>query len=63
MNDKIKLMDFSHSYLLSRFKYTLFKIIIQAALANPRGMSKLRILIPIELLKINLIWIYEDYKK
>lgn len=56
------MIDFQHSYLLNRFKYTLLKLILQTTIANERGLSKIRILIPIELLKINLIWIYEDYK-
>lgn len=62
ITEKIMMIDFQHSYLLNRFKYTLLKLILQTTIANERGLSKIRILIPIELLKINLIWIYEDYK-
>lgn len=63
LNEKIRVMDFSHRYLLNRFKYMLLKLVLQMVLANQRGLSKVKILIPLELLKINLIWIYEDFKK
>ncbi len=56
-------MDFQHEYLLNRFKYSLLKLTLQTIMANERGLSKMRIMLPIELLKINLIWIYEDFKR
>lgn len=36
---------------------------MQSVAGNQRAMNKLKFQIPVELLKINLIWIYEDFKK
>lgn len=35
---------------------------MQALAGNERSISKLKFQIPIELIKINLIWVYEEYK-
>lgn len=35
---------------------------VQSLAGNQRSISKLKFQIPIELIKINLIWVYEEYK-
>ncbi len=39
----------------------MLRLLHQCSLANDRVLSKLKILIPVELLKINLIWTYNDF--
>jgi hypothetical protein len=61
LQENIKFLDFKHSYLLNRFKYVMLRLLHQCTLANQRVLSKLKILLPIELLKINLIWTHYDF--
>lgn len=49
-------------YLLNRLKLAILKLLHQCTLANDRVLGKVKIIIPVELLKINLIWIYSDFK-
>lgn len=58
---RTKLLDYRGEYLLNRFKFILLRLLLQCTLANDRSTNKVRILVPNELLKINLIWLYEDY--
>lgn len=58
---KIKLIDFQHPYLLNRLKYLLLRTLTECTAGNKEVFLKIRLQIPLELLKINLIWLYEDY--
>lgn len=40
----------------------ILKTLVQAVAGNQRAASKLKFQIPIELIKINLIWVYEELK-
>lgn len=40
----------------------ILKTLVQAIAGNERAANKLKFQIPIELIKINLIWVYEEYK-
>jgi len=58
---RTKLLDYRGVYLLNRFKLNILKLLLQCTLANERSTSKVRITVPNEVLKINLIWLYEDF--
>ena len=61
LNKKIKIIDFKHIYILNRVKEALLRTLTECVIGNERAFSKIKIQIPIEFLKINLIWIYEDF--
>jgi hypothetical protein len=61
LEENIKFLDFNHIYLLNRLKLTMLRLLHQCTLANDRVLSKLKIMISVELLKINLIWTYNDF--
>ena len=42
-------------------KEALLRTLTECVTGNERAFSKIKIQIPIEFLKINLIWIYEDF--
>jgi hypothetical protein len=61
LEHRVKLDDYRLPYLLNRLKLTLFRVLLQCMLANPRCTTRVRLLVPPELLKINLIWMYQDF--
>jgi hypothetical protein len=44
--------------LLNRFKYVLVKTMLECIIANPNLIAKFKLEIPVEVIKLNLIWIY-----
>ena len=43
----IKYLGFKHVYLLNRLKLVMLRLLHQSTLANERGMSKIKIIVPI----------------
>ena len=43
----IKYLDYKHVYLLNRLKLVMLQLLHQSTLANERGMSKIKIIVPI----------------
>lgn len=62
LRSKMAIFDFNHLYVLNRIKYMLLRTLVECVAGNERAMSKIKFQVPIELLKINLIWVYEEYK-
>lgn len=59
IKDKLLILDFADTYLLNRMKYVLLRAIIETIMGNSRSVTKLKFQIPIELIKINLIWAHD----
>ena len=55
-------MDYRDPYLLNRFKYVLLKTLLECLIGNPANEAKVKMELPIEIVKLNLIWVYESYK-
>ena len=54
-------MDFHEPYLINRFKYSLLTTLMECITNNEKGFNKVKLQIPPEFLKINIIWVYEEY--
>ena len=62
LDSKIRLIDYRDPYLLNRFKYVLLKTLLECLIGNPANEAKVKMELPIEIVKLNLIWVYENYK-
>jgi hypothetical protein len=57
------MIDFRHVYLLNRFKCILVKTLLECLISNDNNMLRVKMDIPVEIVKLNLIWTYQTYKK
>ena len=47
LRSKIRLIDFRHSYILNRFKFTLVKTLLECLITNENNLVRVKIDIPV----------------